>query len=182
MVGRRHSRTDHRGWRIRRAHACLPCHACATCFCRKRLGGLPVATAGLSQIRAISQRSPIAADACQAWLRAYALLWTFTLGTYVLVLLMPGGPALARRLLPLALTASHNPPPSLAGVLSIATNNTLRSVWPLALGLVEAQRRPITRLLADGTVLANLLVSGLLVGCAIGGYGLRILASCHMCL
>jgi hypothetical protein len=78
--------------------------------------------------------------------------------------------------LPLTLTAAHNPPPSLAGVLSIAINNTLRSVWPLTLGLIDAQRRRVTRLLADGAVLANLLVSGTLVGGAVGGYGVRVLA------
>lgn len=93
-----------------------------------------------------------------------------------LVLVVPGGPALARRLLPLTLTAAHNPPPSLAGVLSIAANNTLRSVWPLTLGLIDAQRLRVTRLLADGVVVANLFVSGLLAGGAVGGYGIRVLA------
>lgn len=115
-------------------------------------------------------------DAWHAWLRAYALLWAFTVGACVLVLVVPGGPSLARRLLPLSLAAAHNPPPSLAGVLSIAANNTLRSVWPLTLGLIDAQRRRVTRLLVDGAVLANFLVSALLVGAAVGGYGVRVLA------
>lgn len=121
-------------------------------------------------------RSSFVREAWWAWVRVYALLWAFTLGSCALVLVVPGGPALARGVLPLTLTAAHNPPPSLAGVLSIAANNTLRSVWPLTLGLVDAQRRRVTRLLADGVVLGNLVVSGLLVGGAIGGYGNRALA------
>ncbi|HEY5286000.1 MAG TPA: hypothetical protein VIJ50_02730 [Solirubrobacteraceae bacterium] len=96
--------------------------------------------------------------------RVYALLWGLTLGSCVLVLAVPGGPAFAQGLLPLTLTPAHNPPPSLAGVLSITANNTLRSVWPLTLGLIDAQHRKVTRLLADGAVLANLVLSGLLVG------------------
>ncbi|HEY5195236.1 MAG TPA: hypothetical protein VIJ39_15380 [Solirubrobacteraceae bacterium] len=121
-------------------------------------------------------RSSFVREAWHAWVRVYALLWAFTLGGCVLVLVVPGGPSLARGLLPLTLTAAHNPPPNLAGVLSIAANNTLRSVWPLTLGLLDAQRRRATRLLADGAVMANLLVSGLLVGGAVGGYGVRVLA------
>ena len=120
-------------------------------------------------------RSSFVRETRWAWVRVYALLWAFTLGSCVLVLVVPGGPALARRVLPLTLTAAHNPPPSLAGVLSIAANNTLRSVWPLTLGLLDAQRRRVTRLLADGVVLGNLVVSGLLVGGAVGGYGVRVL-------
>lgn len=121
-------------------------------------------------------RPSLAREAWQTWARVYALLWVFTLGSCVLVMVVPGGPALARGLLPLTLTAAHNPPPSLADVLSIAANNTLRSVWPLTLGIIDAQQRRVTRLLADGAVTANLLVSGLFVGGAIGGYGVRVLA------
>jgi hypothetical protein len=139
------------------------------------VGDFPVATAELSGVP-LATRSSFVREAWRAWVRVYALLWAFTLGSCVLVLVVPGGPAFARAMLPLTLTGAHNPPPSLAGVLSIAANNTLRSVWPLTLGLIDAQRRLVTRLLADGAVLGNLLVSGLLVGGAIGGYGIQMLA------
>jgi hypothetical protein len=56
-------------------------------------------------------------------------------------------------------------------VLSIAANNTLRSVWSITLGLIDAQQRPVTRLLANAAVLANLLVPALLIAGAICGYG-----------
>ncbi len=121
-------------------------------------------------------RAAFARELWPAWVRAYAVLWGFTLGACLVVLVVPGGPALARRVLPLTLDAAHNPPPSLAGVASITVNNTLRSVWPLALGLIDLQRWRVTRLLADGAVVGNLLVSGVLVGAAVGGYGVRVLA------
>jgi hypothetical protein len=111
----------------------------------------------------------------QAWLVSYGALWAFTLGAAVLVRIVPGGPALAHELLRLSLSAAHNPRPSFAGVLWIAANNSLHSLWPLTLGLIDAQRRRVTRLVADGAVLANLLVAGVLVGGTVGGYGLRAL-------
>jgi hypothetical protein len=92
-----------------------------------------------------------------------------------LILVVPGAPALARGLLHLSLTATHNPPPSVPGVISIALNNMLHSVWPLSLGLLDAQRRRFTRALADAFVTANLAVPGLLVGTALAGYGTRAL-------
>ena len=111
----------------------------------------------------------------RAWALAYGVLWTFTLGSAAFVRVAPGGQALARQVLHLALTASHNPPPSLDGVVSIAFNNTLHSVWPLTLGLLGAQRRRFTRLLADVAVLSNLLLAAVLFGGAVGGYGVRVL-------
>lgn len=111
-----------------------------------------------------------------AWAHAYALLCAFTLATALVTLTVPGAGALARGLLHLKLNPSANPPPSMAGLVSIATNNILRSSWPLVLGPLGAARNRVTRTLADGAVLANLLVPGLLVGGALGGYGLRVLA------
>lgn len=96
------------------------------------------------------------------------------LASAALVALIPNAPSLARHLLRLSLTASHNPPPSLPPALSIAANNTLHCVWPLLLGFLGAQRRRFTRLLADTAVLANLLLPSILVGCALGGYGARL--------
>lgn len=111
----------------------------------------------------------------RAWLTAYAAIWTFTLTASVLVYASPGGPALARQLLALKLTAAHNPPPNAGLVLSIAINNTLHAIWPFTLGPLGARRNRLTRTLADGAVLANLLVAGVLVGGALSGYGLRML-------
>lgn len=111
----------------------------------------------------------------RAWAHAYALLWAFTLGSALLITITPGASVLARELLHLKLGASTNPPSSLAIVASIAANNMLRSSWPLALGPLGAGRNRFTRALADGAVLANLLVAGLLVGGALGGYGTRVL-------
>jgi hypothetical protein len=109
-------------------------------------------------------------------MRVYAGLWAATLGFAALVWLTPGAGSLARGVLRLSLSAAHNPPPSLGGALSIAANNVVHSAWPLSLGLIDAQRRPFTRLLADGAVFANLLVAALLVGGAVGGYGVQALA------
>lgn len=111
----------------------------------------------------------------RAWALSYGALWAFTLGGAVLVTFVPGAPMIAREVLRLSLDASHNPPPSLGVVVSIAANNVLHAAWPLLLGLVGAERRWFTRRLADGAVLANLLFAGLLVGVAVGGYGTRVL-------
>jgi hypothetical protein len=133
-----------------------------------------MATAGLTgQIGSTGARP--APSLWHAGLTAYAGIWTFTLTAGAVVYAAPGGPALARQLLALKLSAVHNPPPTIGLVLSIALNNTLRSTWPLLLGPLGAQRNRITRMLADGAVLANLLVASLLVGGALGGYGLRVL-------
>jgi hypothetical protein len=139
------------------------------------VGGLAVATAGLEHQGAAATGARFGSDAWRAWLLVYTALWGFTLGTAILVWALPCGPAIAREVLRLTLSGAHNPPPSLAGVSSIAANNILHSVWPLSLGLIGAQRRRSARLLADAAVLANLAVAGLLVGGAIGGYGLRAL-------
>lgn len=112
----------------------------------------------------------------RAWLPIYGALWEVTLASGLLVLLVPGARPVARELLGLSLTAAHNPPPSLGGVASIAANNILHSVWPLSLGLIDAQRHRFTRRLADLAVGANLVVAGVLVGSAVGGYGSRVLA------
>lgn len=134
------------------------------------MGGVPVASAVLSLDAPVRP-----SDALRAWLLAYVGLSGFTLATALLVAVLPGGPVLARGLLHLTLTATHNPPPSLAGVLAIAANNTLRSLWPLSLGLIDAQRHRATRTLADMLVSANLLVPGLLVGACLAAYGTRTL-------
>lgn len=86
-------------------------------------------------------------------------------------MVVPGAPALARGLLPLTLTAAHNPPPSLAGVFRSPLTTRFAAFGRLRFGLIDAQRRQATRLLADGAMLANLLASGLLVGGSLGVRG-----------
>jgi hypothetical protein len=125
-----------------------------------------------------SARRSVAADGrlsrvLRAWALSYAALWACTVGSAALVVIIPGAPAVARESLRLSLEASRNPPPNLGSVASIVSNNTLHSIWPLLLGVVDAQRRQVTRVIADGAVLANLLVAGLLVGGAVGGTGRR---------
>lgn len=111
-----------------------------------------------------------------AWGACYVLLCTGTLAIALLVSVIPGGPALARQLLHLTLSGAANPPPSVAGALSIAANNTLHTVWPLTLRPLGAHRHRITRALADCAVAANVCVPALLVGGALAGYGTGVLA------
>lgn len=139
------------------------------------MGGVTVACAVLNRPRRAATLAWFAPDAWRAFVLTYAALLAFTLATAASVWLVPGGPALARELLRLSLTAAHNPPPSVAGVISIAANNTLHSVWPLSLGLIDAPRRRVARALADVLVTANLLVPGLLVGAALAAYAMRAL-------
>lgn len=133
-----------------------------------------MAAAGLTRsIRsAEAERAP---GLWRAWLTAYEAIWTFTLAAGAVVYAVPGAPSLARQVLALKLSAVHHSPPTVGLVLSIALNNMLRSIWPLMLGPLEARRNRLMRMLADGAVLANLLAAGLLVGGALGGYGLRVL-------
>ena len=110
-----------------------------------------------------------------AWRGACTLMLLVALASGLSVCLIPDGAALARDLLHLTLTASHNPPPTVLLVVSIAANNMLHSVWPCTLGLLDAQRQRTTRLIADAFVVANLAVPAMLVGSALGAYGTRTL-------
>jgi hypothetical protein len=132
-----------------------------------------MAAAGLTAptMNVASKRAP---SLWRAWLTAYGAIWAFTLAAAFLVRVVPGGPALARQSLALKLTAAHKPPPHAGLVLSITLNNTPRAVWPLTLGVLGAQRHRLSRRLADAAVAANLLLSGLLVGTALGGYGIHV--------
>lgn len=120
-------------------------------------------------------RCPNTTVALRAWVGVYFALWGLTVGIAALVWLAPGGASFARGVLSLTLSGAHNPPPSIGEVGSITTNNIMHSVWPLSLGLLCVQRRRFTRLLADGAVFANLFVGALLVGGAVGGYGVQAL-------
>jgi hypothetical protein len=113
--------------------------------------------------------------ALRAWSTAYTFLLLVTFATCITVDAIPDAGTPARELLLLKLTAGWNPPPNIALVLSIAANNTLHSVWPLTLGLLDLQARRWTRALADAFVIANLILPGLLVGSALAAYGPRTL-------
>jgi hypothetical protein len=117
-----------------------------------------------------SQRAP---SPIWAWLAAYALLQALTIATAVSVSITPGAATLTKHLLHLALTATHNPPPTMGGVLSITVNNTQRGAWPLLLGPFDLPRRRWALTLADTAVLATLAGAALLVGSALGAYGSR---------
>jgi hypothetical protein len=114
--------------------------------------------------------------ALRAWRAAYTFPLLVMFATCITVDAIPGAGTAARELLQLKLAAGWNPPPGIAIVLSIAANNTLHSVWPLTLGLLDLQARRWTRALADALVIANLVVPGVLVGSALGAYGPRTLS------
>jgi hypothetical protein len=111
----------------------------------------------------------------RAWRAAYTFLLLVMFATCITVDAIPGARTPARELLHLKLAAGGNPPPTVLLVASIAANNTLHSVWPLTLGLLDLQARRWTRALADAVVIANLIVPGLLVGSALAAYGPRTL-------
>jgi hypothetical protein len=113
--------------------------------------------------------------ALRAWHTAYTVLLLATFATGIAVYAIPGGRTLARELLHLKLAADGNPPPTVLLVASIAAHNTLHSIWPLTLGLLDLQARRWTRAVADAMVIANLTVPGVLVGSALAAYGPRTL-------
>ena len=112
-----------------------------------------------------------------AWLCAYAAVWTATLGAAALVAL--AGRALVlpvRRLLGLALTAHRNPPPRIGHILALAAHNIPIASWPLLLGLMGAHRHRFATHVADGVLLACIILNTLPVGAALGAYGAPLLA------
>lgn len=112
-----------------------------------------------------------------AWLRVYVGIWTATLAAAALVAL--AGQALAlptRHVLGLALTPERNPPPHLGHILALAAHNTPIAAWPVLLGLTGAAQHPLARRIADGLVLACILVDALPVGAALGAYGTPLIA------
>jgi hypothetical protein len=111
-----------------------------------------------------------------AWLYAYAAVWMATLVPAALVAL--AGRALAlpvRHLLALALTADRNPPPRIGHALALAAHNIPIAAWPLLLGLTGAHRHRLATHVADGALLACILLNVLPVGAALGAYGAPLL-------
>ena len=130
---------------------------------------------GRSHTEAPSALRAHAPHPVHAWRATYTFLLLVTFATCITVDAIADAGTPVRAMLRLKLTAGWNPPPNVALLFSIAANNTLHSVWPLTLGLLDAQRRRVTRTIADALVLANLIVPGLLVGSALAAYGPRTL-------
>jgi hypothetical protein len=109
-----------------------------------------------------------------AWLTAYAATWAVTLGSAVLVALL-GATAKApvHRLLRLRL--EPNAPPQLGHVVALAAHNLPIAAWPLLLGVIGAHHHRLGRKIADGVLLACIIVNTLPVGVALGAYGAPLL-------
>jgi hypothetical protein len=111
-----------------------------------------------------------------AWLYAYTTVWIATLAAAALVALAGQPLALpVRHLLGLALTAHRNPPPRIEHVLALAAHNIPIAAWPLLLGLMGAHRHRLATHIADGVLLACIILNTLPVGAALGAYGARLL-------
>jgi hypothetical protein len=87
--------------------------------------------------------------------------------------LLAGAPV--RNLMRLALSASANPPPSLARVFTLAAHNLPICAWPLLLGSLRLPRGSPFRRVADIVVVACALANVLPVAAALGGYGWALL-------
>lgn len=111
-----------------------------------------------------------------AWSRAYAVVWAATLIPAGLVALAGSVLALpARHVLGLTLARQHNPPRELGHVLLLVAHNTPIFGWPLLLGVIGAHRHRLATRVADGLLLACIIVNTLQVGAALGAYGARVL-------
>ena len=122
-----------------------------------------------------TQRADVGGAAAHAWLLVLAALWTVTLLTAALTAALPPLAESARELLRLRLEAVGNPPPSLARATAIAAHNVQTAGWPLLLPLVGAHRNRLTRVVADVAVAAMVAVNAIVVGLAIGSYGVSLL-------
>jgi hypothetical protein len=111
-----------------------------------------------------------------AWLYAYGGVWIATLVPAALVALV-GQPLVlpVRHVLGLALTAQRNPPPHVGQVLALAAHNIPIASWPLLLGLLGAHHHRLATRLADGVLLACIILNALPVGAALGAYGTAVL-------
>jgi hypothetical protein len=123
-----------------------------------------------------ARRRWLPADLLRTWLYTYAVVWATTLTSAAVVGL--AGPPLAeptQRLLRLALTARHNPPPQLGHVILLAAHNIPIASWPLLLGVLGAHHHRVGTHVADGLLLACIIVNTLPVGAALGAYGTAVL-------
>jgi hypothetical protein len=72
------------------------------------------------------------------------------------------------------LDPDRNPPPQLAHVLMLAVHNVPIVAWPLLLGVVGAHRHRTARQIADVVVAACMTANVVIVGAALGAYGVRL--------
>ncbi len=121
-----------------------------------------------------SRRPPTGVPA--AWRQSYVAIWIATLSFATLVVLA-GEPFTRpiRNLLGLRLTPQHNPRPHLECILALAAHNTPLFAWPLLLGPAGAHRHQLTTRAADVLVLACVSINTVLVGAALGAYGMALL-------
>ncbi|MGA2164755.1 MAG: hypothetical protein ABSH36_09830 [Solirubrobacteraceae bacterium] len=115
-------------------------------------------------------------SAFKLWLYAYTGVWATTLTTAAVVGLAGrplAGPV--RRLLGLALSARRNPPLQVGHVLVLAAHNIPIAAWPLLLGVLGAHHHRLGAHIADGLLLACIILNTLPVGAAIGAYGSAVL-------
>ena len=130
-----------------------------------------------SRWRRRAARQWLPAGLARMWLHAYAGVWMATLAAAALVALVERPLAQpARRLLGLALRAQRNPPPHVGHVLALAAHNIPIASWPLLLGVLGAHRHRLATHVADGVLLACIIVNTVPVGAALGAYGTALLA------
>jgi hypothetical protein len=110
------------------------------------------------------------------WLHAYAAIWIATLAPAAIVALV-GRPLVlpVRHWLALALMARLNPSPEVGYVFALAAHNIPIASWPLLLGVLGAHRHRLATHIADGVLLACIIVNTLPVGAALGAYGGAVL-------
>jgi hypothetical protein len=110
------------------------------------------------------------------WLHAYAAIWIATLAPAAIVALV-GQPLVlpVHHWLALALMARLNPSPEVGYVLALAAHNIPIASWPLLLGVLGAHRHRLATHIADGVLLACIIVNTLPVGAALGAYGGAVL-------
>lgn len=108
----------------------------------------------------------------RAWLRAYAAIWTATLGAALVVVI---GAARLKAPVRAAIGARVDPqlnaPPQAGHVLALAAHNLPIAAWPVLLGVVGAHGHPLARRAADVLVAACMAANVLVVGGALGAYG-----------
>jgi hypothetical protein len=115
-------------------------------------------------------------DLRATWLRAYTVIWIATLAPAAIIALVGQPLALpARRLLALSLRAQRNPPPHIGHVVALAAHNIPIASWPLLLGVLGAHRHRLATHVADGVLLACIIVNTLPVGAALDAYGGAVL-------
>ena len=134
-----------------------------------------MAAAELSRRRR-ARRRWLPANVRRTWLCAYTGVWATTLTSTAVVGLV-GRPLATptRCLLGLTLSAQRNPPPQLGHIMALATHNIPIASWPLLLGVLGAHRHRFSKHLADGLVVACIILNTLPVGAALGAYGTVVL-------